>query len=276
MPAHAPLIEHTQQRVSGKVAHAASFVAPSTRWEYDVFIAQVASHNVVRAEVSQDQKSAHLTFRDGTRRYIVLPSGYDHINYLLENGVAISIQKPDNLALFSPMDVLLLAAQVALFTRLVSIENKCAPCEEQEMCDTVYSEEPTGSVQSVQSLKSMESLDSLESLSPIRSTSMRNYLIMSMGGVVASDFVASIVKAVTDTYLDVSTICHILYVVMTRYDNVEVSIINKQQINKFATSIYSSVRYVRVSMKQLRRNIDRTASVVYARVDREIQTLKMD
>ena len=180
---------NVHQHVSNSTV-AVSRAAPPVRWEYDTFLREVESHHIIRVDISQDQKVAKATFADNEKKDIVLPIGYDHINFLMEHDVNINVYKNDTLSIFSYSDMVLFVMQIALFV-IVERRKHCIPCDES--CDVPPE---------------------------FNKTNKNGNLFKSMSTFVAMDFVNGVVKATTDTYFDVSHILRFMFMVSSQYNGV--------------------------------------------------------
>ncbi len=174
----------------------ASHVAPPVRWEYDTFLREVESHHITRVDISQDQKVATATFANNEKKDIVLPIGYDHINFLMEHDVNINVYKNETLSIFSYSDMVLFVMQIALFV-IVERRKHCIPCDESCEAPSEFNKINNGN------------------------------LFKSMSTLVAMDFVNGVIKATTDTYFDISNILRIGFLVSSQYDEVDSTFFDK-------------------------------------------------
>lgn len=95
------------------------------KWDYKAYIDSVNDGRVVSARIRQDQKSVSITTLDGESVSLVLPDGYDSINFLMNAGVDVSIEKPFTLPpVFGVMTVLLQLAMFRFAFNMISSSNK--------------------------------------------------------------------------------------------------------------------------------------------------------
>jgi hypothetical protein len=192
-----PIANHTCSDLPRNATAAVSRAAPPVRWEYDTFLREVENHHITRVDISQDQKVATATFANNDRKDIVLPIGYDHINFLMEHDININVYKNETLNIFSYSDMVLFVMQIALFV-IVERRKHCIPCDES--CD----------------------------VPPEFNKNKRDgNLFKSMSTLVAMDFVNGVIKATTDTYCDISNILRIGFLVSSQYDEVDSTFFDK-------------------------------------------------
>jgi hypothetical protein len=199
-----------------------SRVAPPVRWEYDTFLREVESHHIIRVDISQDQKVATATFADNEKKDIILPIGYDHINFLMEHDVNINVYKNETLSVFSYSDMVLFVMQIALFV-IVERRKHCIPCDESCDAPSVFNAN-IGNNGNIGNNKN-------------------GNLFKSMSTLVALDFVNGVVKATTDTYFDISNILRIGFLVSSQYKEVD---------SKFFDKFF---RRVRICVKRFHRKL---------------------
>jgi cell division protease FtsH len=67
--------------------------APSLKWDYRSYIDGVNEGNIVSAKIRQDQREVTVITVDGKNYHLDLPDGYDSINFLMNAGVDVSVEK---------------------------------------------------------------------------------------------------------------------------------------------------------------------------------------
>lgn len=67
--------------------------APPLKWDYRSYIDGVNTGNIVSAKIRQDQREVTVVTVDGKNYHLDLPDGYDSINFLMNAGVDVSIDK---------------------------------------------------------------------------------------------------------------------------------------------------------------------------------------
>jgi len=177
------------------------------RWDYDVFLHEVEQDSVTYVDMKQDQKEADVTFKDGTTKHIVLPSGYNHIGLLMNNNVEIHISEQ---SLFSPVDISLFAVQIALFLRLSLGADKNVGISGNTNLNSSQLRDDAKETQRV----NMATRESGEIIADILThdvdTTTMNYkdklsndVLISMSGLIAQDLFNGMLKNIADTNFDI-------------------------------------------------------------------------
>ena len=63
----------------------------SSVWNYNSFISNVTNKNIKRIKITHDQKYVELFTYNNEYHKMILPAGYDYINYLMYNDIEIEI-----------------------------------------------------------------------------------------------------------------------------------------------------------------------------------------
>lgn len=79
--------------VAPQKARVSLIKAPPVKWDYRTYIDSVNDGKVVSARIRQDQKYVSIITVEGKQFSLDLPDGYDSINYLMNAGVDVSIEK---------------------------------------------------------------------------------------------------------------------------------------------------------------------------------------
>jgi len=217
--------------------------APSLRWEYDVFIDEVEKHHIVHVNVTQDQKSAHIKFIDNTEKDMLLPTGYDHISYLLQNDVQVNIIQSETL--LSPIDIFLVFMQILFLVRFISIDLTAKLKNKQEN-DKKRDRE---SIQQSAKIITQTCCNTLQSDQTEQIETMRNNVMVSMSGMIAEDMLNGVFLSPTGPTNDISHILQIGYQIVANYEILD----TPDKINKFVTQTYRQCRIIlKKNIKQLR------------------------
>jgi len=234
-----------------------SVKAPSLRWEYDVFLNEVEQHHIVHANITQDQKSAHLKFIDNTEREILLPNSYDNISYLLNNNVEVNIIQSETL--LTPVDIFLIFMQLLFLIRFVSIDLSTKLKNKQEndkkrdlkslqqsakiiteaCCDT----HSNINASNVSTALTASATSTASTASNTEMEIMRNNVMVSMSGVIAEDMINGVFQSPTGPSNDISHILQIGYQIVANYQILD----TPEQIHKF---VYQTYRQCRIILKK--------------------------
>ena len=115
-----PILNKTSPQIPTFVSNNQHIIELPSRWEYDIFLDEVSKDHIVHANVTQDQKSAHLRLIDGSEKDIMLPNGYDHISLFIQHDVEINIIPSETL--FSPLDICLFFVQLIFLGRFALVD----------------------------------------------------------------------------------------------------------------------------------------------------------
>ena len=234
--------------------------APSVRWEYDVFMDEVEQHHIVHANITQDQKTAHLKFIDNTEREILLPTGRDNISYLLNNDVQVNIIQSETL--LTPVDIFLIVMQLLFLVRFISIDLSTKLKTKQEndkkrdlkslqqsakiiteaCCDTMPIEHNDTTVDKGNNNNLLIATETEMEL-------MRNNVMVSMSGVIAEDMINGVFQSPTGPTNDISHILQIGYQIAANYQILD----TPDQIHNFVCQTYRQCRIMlKKNIKHLR------------------------
>ena len=210
------------------------------RWEYDVFLDEVEKDHIIHANITQDQKTAHLKFIDGTEKDIMLPTGYDHVSFLIQHDIELNIIPSETL--FSPLDICLFAIQLIFLARFVLVDWSSKNKAKQYSINEINKKREKISIQKSAQLITEVCVDS-NSKSNIKSNKsdrelMRNDLMMSMSGAVAEDIITGVYSGPGGTNNDITHIMRIGYQIVLNYGIFE----TPEQINSFVIQTYRQCR----------------------------------
>jgi ATP-dependent Zn protease len=235
-------------------------VAPPLRWEYDVYLDEVAQHHILHANITQDQKSAHLKFIDNSEREILLPSGNDNISYLLKNDVEVNITQSETL--LTPVDIFLIFMQLLFLVRFITIDlsTKLKNKQENDKKRDLKSLQQSAKIITEACCDSMpvEHLDADTKVETNKSSDtememMRNNVMVSMSGVIAEDMINGVFQSPTGPSNDISHILQIGYKIVANYQILD----TPEQIHNFVCQTYRQCRIM------LKKNIKHLKHIQY-------------
>jgi ATP-dependent Zn protease len=220
------------------------------RWEYDVFLYEVSKDHIVHANVTQDQKSAHLKLKDGSERDIMLPNGYDHITLFMQHDVEVNIIPSETL--FSPLDICLFSVQLIFLARFAIVDWASKSKAKQDALNEINKKRDKESIKKSARLITEVCVDASANTitctnsnanSNIKTTKsdmevMRNDLMMSMSGAVAEDIITGVYSGPVGTTNDITHLLRIGYQIVLNYDIFD----TPEQINSFVIETYRQCR----------------------------------
>lgn len=86
---------------------------------YNLFINNVREKNIKKAIISQDQKNIEVITKDNHSYNLVLPEGYDYVNYLMSNNIELEIQNTH--PKITTFDILFAISQVIIIRYLFNM-----------------------------------------------------------------------------------------------------------------------------------------------------------
>jgi len=88
-------IEYTRPAPAPAPSRKLIYIAPSIHtskdWDYSKFIENVTNNEIESVHITQDQHFVKILFKNSTEKELLLPEGYDIINFLIDNNVDIHI-----------------------------------------------------------------------------------------------------------------------------------------------------------------------------------------
>jgi len=218
------------------------------RWEYDVFLDEVSNDRIVHANITQDQKTAHIKFIDGNEKDIMLPLGYDHVSFLIQHDVEVNIIPSETL--FSPLDICLFTVQLIFLGRFVLVDWASKNKAKQDSINEINKKREKESIQKSAQIITEVCVDSNIKTTKSDIEVMRNDLMMSMSGAVAEDIITGVYSDPVGPTNDITHILRIGYQIVLNYDIFE----TPEQINSFVIQTYKQCRILlRRNLKCLRR-----------------------
>jgi ATP-dependent Zn protease len=114
-PIESSIIEQLQiqKPITSKIHITSPSQAPSLKsWNYSTFIYKVTSGDVECVKITQDQRYIYVYLKDHREESLLLPDGYDVINFLIQYNIPVHIDSPKKLAYeLSILDITLIICQ---------------------------------------------------------------------------------------------------------------------------------------------------------------------
>ena len=205
---------------------AAAVKAPPLRWEYDTYVESVNDNAIQSAYITQDQKSVHVVFIDGSQRDMLLPNGYDHIGFMMQHNIQLQVTKSVGPSAFSIVDIMLFAVQAIVLSRLIFIDANKKKADQDAMN------------KSGQIITSMFIDDTISDAKQ----SLNNKLLMAMSGTIAQDLVSGVIRNTTGTNGDIVHIARMTYELIASYGIIDLQ--TTDEIDKFIRNCYRQSRYI--------------------------------
>jgi ATP-dependent Zn protease len=84
-------LEYNKPAPSRKLFYIAPSLHTSKDWDYSKFIENVSNNDIESVHITQDQHFIKVLFKNSIEKELLLPEGYDIINFLIDNNVDVHI-----------------------------------------------------------------------------------------------------------------------------------------------------------------------------------------
>jgi ATP-dependent Zn protease len=113
-------IEYSKPAPSRKLFYIAPSLHTSKDWDYSKFIENVSNNDIESVHITQDQHFIKILFKNSVEKELLLPEGYDIINFLINNNVDIHIDPVRKLPIeLSVLDISLIILQCVFLSYVI-------------------------------------------------------------------------------------------------------------------------------------------------------------
>lgn len=186
----------------------------SNKWNYNSFIYNVNNNNIKKVKITHNQKYIEIYSANNEYHKMILPEGYDYINYLLYKNIDIEIIDDfiQRINIFDIISAIFELLVIRLVFQSINIKQKPSNIKKKKISiDTINSDDKIKAYNNAANiLMRILMNDDLDKIHK-SDNKIENSLNIAISGKVAEEIVFSALQASTSSVTDFNTIMQIAY-----------------------------------------------------------------